>query len=76
MRIMSKIEIECEALEYLRYYDADIDKGHYHERTPEAMADFLLESKFAQVNEDCDWPKHECDTYYAIAKDALIAAGV
>jgi hypothetical protein len=73
---MSKAEIEIEAIEYLRYYDAAPNKGYYHERTPEAMADFLLESKFAQPDEECDWPEFECDIYYAIAKDALIAAGV
>jgi len=76
MQIMSKIEIEAEALEYLRHYDANPNEGYYHDRTPDGIADFLLESKFAQVNEDCDWPEFECDTYYSIAKDALIAAGV
>lgn len=76
MRIMSKIEIECEALEYLHYYDGVADKEYYHSRTPDEMADQLLESKFAQVNDECDWTSHECSKYYAIASAALIAAGV
>ena len=74
MKRMSKAEIEIEALEYFRYYNAE--GSAYHDRSADAMADFLLESKFAQVNEDCDWPSRECSKYYAIAKDALIAAGV
>lgn len=80
MRIMSKIEIECEALEYLHYCDgvADsvADKEYYHSRTPDEMADQLLELKFAQVNDKCDWTSHECRKYYAIASAALFAAGV
>jgi hypothetical protein len=76
MQRMSKIEIEIEAIEYLHYYDADIDKGYYHERTPDSIADFLLESKFARVNEECDWNDAECNEYFAIAKNALITAGV
>ena len=67
-------EIRVEALEYLAEYDAE--GSPYHDRSAHAMADFLLESKFAQVDEDCDWSPDFCQCYFDTAKEALTAAGV
>ena len=67
-------EIRVEALEYLAEYDAE--GSPYHDRSADAMADFLLESKFAEVDDDCDWPEDFCKEYFKVAKEALIAAGV
>lgn len=72
-------EIQVEALKYLADFDKEIaatGKGYYHDRSADAMADFLLESKFAEVNEDCDWSPDFCQDYFDTAKAALIAAGV
>ena len=69
-------EIRDEALEYLKEYDAEGSPSEYHDRSADAMADFLLESKFAEVDDDCDWPEDFCKEYFKVAKEALIAAGV
>ena len=74
MRQPTSYEIQAEALTYLAEYDAE--GSPYHDRSAEAIADFLLESNFAQIDEDCDWPEEFCDEYFEIAKAALIAAGV
>lgn len=68
-------QIRDEAIEYLRWYDADFEECPYHGRSAEEIADFLLESKFAQ-DEECDWPEEFCHEYFEAAKAALIAAGV
>lgn len=66
-------EIAIEAIEYLAEYDAN--GSPYHDRSADAMADFLLEEKFAR-DEECDWPEEFCHEYFEAAKAALIAAGV
>ena len=66
-------EIAIEAIEYLAEYDAN--GSPYHDRSADAMADFLLEEKFAR-DEECDWPEDFCHEYFEAAKAALIAAGV
>ena len=71
---LTTAEIRVEALEYLAEYDAE--GSPYHDRSADAMADFLLESKFAEVDDDCDWPEDFCKEYFKVAKEALIAAGV
>lgn len=76
MKRMSKIEIALEALNYVKEYDA-IPKGcAYHKRTPTAIADYLLESKFAQVDEDCDWDDDERNTYFDVIVNVLCDVGV
>ena len=67
-------EIRLEALEYLKEYD--VEGSPYHDRSADAMADFLLESKFAEVDDDCDWPAEFCKEYFKVAREALIAADV
>lgn len=67
-------QIREEALSYLAAFDAE--GSPYHDRTAGAIADFLLESKFAQVDEDCDWPEEFCNEYFKIAKVWLVAHGV
>ena len=67
-------QISEEALSYLAAFDAE--GSPYHGESAEEIADFLLESKFAQIDEDCDWPEEICDEYFEIAKAALLAAGV
>jgi hypothetical protein len=67
-------EIRKEALEYLKEYDAE--GSPYHDRSADAMADFLLESKFAEVDDYCDWPEDFCHEYFEAAKAILIDAGV
>ena len=74
MERLTTAEIRVEALEYLAEYDAE--GSPYHDRSADAMADFLLESKFAEVDDDCDWPEDFCKEYFKVAKEALIAAGV
>ena len=71
-------EIQAEALEYLAEYDNEIACGGspYHERSADAIADFLLESKFSFDDEDCDWSEDFCQEYFEAAKAALIGAGV
>lgn len=69
-------EIRAEAIKYLADFDKEIaatGKGYYHDRSAHAVADFLLESKFAGVDEDCDWPEDFCQYYFDTAKDALKA---
>ena len=66
-------EIAIEAIEYLTEYDAN--GSPYHDRSADAIADFLLEEKFAR-DEECDWPEEFCHEYFEAAKAALIAAGV
>ena len=66
-------EIAIEAIEYLAEYDAN--GSPYHDRSADAIADFLLEEKFAR-DEECDWPEDFCHEYFEAAKAALIAAGV
>jgi hypothetical protein len=66
-------EIAIEAIEYLAEYDAN--GSPYHDRSADAIADFLLEEKFAR-DEECDWPEEFCHEYFEAAKAALIAAGV
>lgn len=67
-------QIREEALEYLAAFDAE--GSPYHDRSADAMADFLLEAKFSLVDEDCDWPEDFCHEYFEAAKAALIVAGV
>ena len=67
-------QIREEALSYLAAFDAE--GSPYHDRSADAMADFLLESKFALVDEECDWPEEFCDEFFEEAKAALIAAGL
>lgn len=67
-------QIQEEALSYLAEYDAG--GSPYHDRSADAMADFLLESKFAQIDEECDWPEDFCQEYFEAAKAALLDAGV
>jgi hypothetical protein len=67
-------QIREEALSYLAGFDAE--GSPYHGRSAEEIADFLLESKFAQIEEECDWPEEFCHEYFDIAKAALLAAGV
>ena len=74
MERLTTAEIRVEALEYLAEYDAE--GSPYHDRSADAMADFLLESKFAEVDDDCDWSPDFCQCYFDIAKEALTAAGV
>ena len=74
MERLTTAEIRVEALEYRAEYDAE--GSPYHDRSADAMADFLLESKFAEVDDDCDWPEDFCKEYFKVAKEALIAAGV
>lgn len=69
-------QIRNEAIEYLRWYDADFEEFPYHDRTATAIADFLIESKFAAVDEDCDWTDEFCHEYFETAKAALLTAGV
>jgi len=74
MRQPTTYEIQAEALTYLVEYDAE--GSPYHDRSADAIADFLLESKFGQIDENCDWDEEFCDEFFEIAKDALLAAGV
>ena len=67
-------QIREEALSYLSAFDAE--GSPYHGRSAEEIADFLLESKFADAEEDCDWPEEFCQEYFEIAKAALLAAGL
>lgn len=67
-------QIREEALSYITEYDAN--GSPYHDRSADAMADFLLESKFASIDEECDWPKEFCHEYFEAVKAVLIDAGV
>lgn len=68
-------EIKAEAREYLAWYDSAGDDT-YHPREAGAMADFILESKFAQVDADCDWPEDFCTFFFETAMEALVEAGL
>lgn len=76
MKRPTPAQIRDEAIEYLHRYDADFEPCPYHDRSAAAIADFLLESKFAQIDEECDWPEDFCREYFEAAEAALLGAGV
>ena len=69
-------EIRAEAIQYLRWHDAEPEPGPYHERTAGAMADFLLEARFADGAEACDWPEDFCTFYFETALATLLEMGL
>ena len=76
MKRPTAAEIREEAIQYLRWHDADFEACPYHDRTAGAMADFLLEARFADVAEACDWPEDFCTFYFETALATLLEMGL
>lgn len=76
MKRPTAAEIREETIQYLRWYDADFEACPYHDRTAGAMADFLLEARFADVAEPCDWPEDFCTFYFETAMATLLEMGL
>ena len=79
MEIMTNQQITTEALDYLTQYDqhcATPNSNPWHERTAYALADFMLESKYADTDPDCNWNDAQCQSYFDTAFNALLNAGL
>ena len=69
------IDVAADAVFYLAAYDAGDLEGYVKERTPEAIADFWVESQFARSDWDCDWSSEKCHEMYVRMAAALRALG-
>lgn len=70
------VDVVSDAATFLASYDAGELEGYVTERTPEAIADFWVESQFARIDWDCDWSSERCHEMFARMVDALRALGV
>lgn len=76
MKQPTAAEIREEAIQYLRWHDADPEACPYHDRTAGAIADFLLEARLAEGAEFCGWPEDICTFYFETAMATLLEMGL